>query len=75
MTITLPGQLIRTRRFTLGVPEKFTVTVDGSAVLFLRSRTGDDPVAGLRAVHGDLSGPVLDDQVTAVQEAARRARP
>jgi dipeptidyl-peptidase-4 len=42
-TISLPGQLRRTRRFTLGVPEQFTVARDGAAVLFLRSRAGDDP--------------------------------
>ncbi|MGW3411834.1 prolyl oligopeptidase family serine peptidase [Streptomyces sp. NPDC000888] len=49
-TISLPGQLVRTRRFELGVPERFTVTPDGSAVLFLRSRAGDDPVACLWAL-------------------------
>ncbi|MFD9330937.1 prolyl oligopeptidase family serine peptidase [Streptomyces sp. NPDC060065] len=49
-TISLPGQLVRTRRFELGVPEQFTVTPDGSAVLFLRSRAGDDPVACLWAL-------------------------
>src|SRR5882757_6586484 len=46
-TISLPGQLARTRRFTLGVPEMFTVALDGTAVLFLRGRAGDDPVACL----------------------------
>jgi hypothetical protein len=35
-TISLPGQLVRTRRFALGVPEKLTVALDGAAVLFLR---------------------------------------
>jgi dipeptidyl-peptidase-4 len=43
---SLPGQLVRTRRFTLGVPGQFTVVPDG-AVLFLRSRAGDDPVTCL----------------------------
>lgn len=33
-TISLPGQLVRTRRFTLGIPEQFTVALDGAAVLF-----------------------------------------
>ncbi len=46
-TISLPGQLARTRRFTLGVPGQFTVTADGATVLFLRSRAGDDPVSCL----------------------------
>jgi dipeptidyl-peptidase-4 len=53
MTITLPGQIIRTQRFTLGVPGQFTVALDGSAVLFLRSRAGDDPVACLWALDLD----------------------
>ncbi|HEV2371936.1 MAG TPA: prolyl oligopeptidase family serine peptidase [Streptosporangiaceae bacterium] len=45
--MSLPDQLVRTQRFTSGVPERFTVTSDGAAVLFLRSRGGDDPVACL----------------------------
>ncbi|PYC69793.1 S9 family peptidase [Streptomyces tateyamensis] len=46
-TTDLPQQLARTRRFTLGLPTRFTVTPDGSTVLFLRSRGGADPVACL----------------------------
>jgi len=42
-----PRQLDRTQRFTRGVPDQFTVTADGSAVLFLRSHAGDDPVTCL----------------------------
>jgi dipeptidyl-peptidase-4 len=49
----LPAQLARTRRFTLGVPDRFTVTPDGSAVLFLRGRGGDDPAACLWALDLD----------------------
>jgi dipeptidyl-peptidase-4 len=49
-TRSLPAQLARTRRFTLGVPDHFTVTPDGAAVLFLRSRAGDDPVRCLWAL-------------------------
>jgi len=49
-TISLPGQIIRTRRFTSGVPGQFTVTADGAGVLFLRSRAGDDPVTCLWAL-------------------------
>jgi dipeptidyl-peptidase-4 len=48
--ISLPGQLFRTRRFTSGVPGQFTVAQDGSTVLFLRSRTGADPVTCLWAL-------------------------
>jgi dipeptidyl-peptidase-4 len=51
--ISLPGQLVRTRRFTQGVPEQFTVALDGATVLFLRSRAGDDPVTCLWALDLD----------------------
>jgi dipeptidyl-peptidase 4 len=43
----LPAQLTRTWRFGRGVPGRFTVTRDETAVLFLRSRAGDDPVSCL----------------------------
>jgi dipeptidyl-peptidase-4 len=52
-TTPLPAQLVRTRRFTLGVPGQFTVAPDGAYVLFLRSRAGDDPVACLWALDLD----------------------
>jgi dipeptidyl-peptidase 4 len=45
--ITFPRQYARTQRFSLGVPRSFTVAPDGSRVLFLRSRAGDDPVTCL----------------------------
>ncbi len=44
---SLPAQIARTRRFTLGVPGQFTVPPDGGSVLFLRSRAGHDPVTCL----------------------------
>ena len=50
MRISLPRQLARTERFTLGVPDQFTLTPDGATVLFLRSRAGDDPVSCLWAL-------------------------
>ena len=52
-TTSLPGQLVRTRRFTLGAPGQFTVALDGATVLFLRSRAGNDPLACLWAVDLD----------------------
>jgi dipeptidyl-peptidase-4 len=51
--ISLPEQLARTRRFTLGAPDRFRLT-QGGVVLFLRSRGGEDPVDCLWAL--DLSG-------------------
>ncbi|NUW44505.1 S9 family peptidase [Nonomuraea rhodomycinica] len=47
---SLPRQLARTRRFTLGAPGKVTVSPDGATVVFLRSRAGDDPVSCLWAL-------------------------
>jgi dipeptidyl aminopeptidase/acylaminoacyl peptidase len=44
---SLPRQEARTRRFTLGAPRSFTIAADGSRVLFLRSRAGDDPLTCL----------------------------
>jgi dipeptidyl-peptidase 4 len=51
--LALPSQLMRTRRFTLGVPDRFTVAPDGAVVLFLRSKAGDDPVSCLWAIDLD----------------------
>ncbi|WP_152628296.1 prolyl oligopeptidase family serine peptidase [Streptacidiphilus neutrinimicus] len=39
---SLPRQLARTRRFTLGAPAQLAVTADGATVLFLRGRDGAD---------------------------------
>jgi dipeptidyl-peptidase-4 len=81
--ITFPRQYARTQRFTLGVPRSFTVAPDGSRVLFLRSRAGDDPVTclweldlasgaeRLVADPQDLTGG--EDDVPA-EERARRER-
>ncbi|WP_329070499.1 prolyl oligopeptidase family serine peptidase [Streptomyces sp. NBC_01429] len=38
-----PRQFARTRRFSLGVPQRFTVSPDGERVLFLRSVSGTEP--------------------------------
>jgi dipeptidyl-peptidase-4 len=42
-----PRQFARTRYFSLGVPRSFNVSPDGSRVVFLRSKRGDDPVTCL----------------------------
>ncbi|HEX9823225.1 MAG TPA: DPP IV N-terminal domain-containing protein, partial [Actinomycetota bacterium] len=42
-----PRQAARTRNFSLGVPRSFIVAPDGSRVVFLRTRAGDDPVSCL----------------------------
>jgi dipeptidyl-peptidase 4 len=51
---SFPRRQARTRRFTLGVPRGFSISADGSRVLFLRSRGGTDPVTCLWAL--DLRG-------------------
>ncbi|MGW3287417.1 DPP IV N-terminal domain-containing protein [Streptomyces sp. NPDC001002] len=61
----LPEQLVRTARFTHGVPAHLTVTPDGRTVLFLRSRAGDDPVARLWALDLDSGAErLVADPVT-----------
>src|SRR5260370_14646539 len=52
-TMSLPAQIARTRRFSLGVPGQFTVGPDGAEVLFLRTRAGDDPAGCLWALDLD----------------------
>jgi dipeptidyl-peptidase-4 len=49
-SISLPAQIARTQRFTLGVPAQFSVALAGAAALFLRSRSDNDPVQGLWAL-------------------------
>ncbi|BBG01703.1 MULTISPECIES: S9 family peptidase [Pseudonocardia] len=50
MTDSFPRLHARTRRFSLGVPRGFTVAPDGSRVVFLRSRSGTDPVTCLWSI-------------------------
>ncbi|MEO3975946.1 prolyl oligopeptidase family serine peptidase [Streptomyces sp. CAU 1734] len=52
--LSFPRQHARTRRFTLGAPRSFTVTPDGSRVIFIRTPSGTDPQGGLWTL--DLTG-------------------
>ncbi|MEU6999470.1 prolyl oligopeptidase family serine peptidase [Nonomuraea sp. NPDC046570] len=47
MSESFPRLHARTRRFTLGVPRGFTIAPDGDRVVFLRTRSGTDPVTCL----------------------------
>ncbi|WP_305789738.1 S9 family peptidase [Symbioplanes lichenis] len=47
MTDSYPALLARTQGFSLGRPRRFTVSPDGTRVLFLRSGGGQDPVQDL----------------------------
>ena len=50
-------QLVRTQRFTLGVPREVTISADGERVLFLRTRGGEDPVTCLWELDLGTGGP------------------
>lgn len=52
--LSFPRQYARTQRFTLGAPRAFTVSPDGSRVVFLRSASGTDRVGRLWVL--DLDG-------------------
>ncbi|HZD78624.1 MAG TPA: prolyl oligopeptidase family serine peptidase [Actinomycetota bacterium] len=80
-----PAQAARTRGFTLGAPRDFTVSPDGSRVVFLRSKAGDDPITGLwvldtqdgteRCVFDPReNGPAEDETELSQAERARRER-
>jgi dipeptidyl-peptidase 4 len=43
VTDTFPRQLARTQRFSLGEPRSLQLSADGQRLVFVRSRTGDDP--------------------------------
>ena len=47
MTDTFPRQHARTQRLSLGEPRTFTISPDGSHVMFARSAAGSDPVNAL----------------------------
>ncbi|MEW9529179.1 DPP IV N-terminal domain-containing protein [Microbispora sp. NPDC049125] len=47
MTESFPRLHARTRRFTLGVPRAFTISPEGDRAIFLRTRSGTDPVTCL----------------------------
>ena len=44
---TFPTQLARTRGFSLGVPRSFVVSPAGERVVYIRTKSGDDPVSCL----------------------------
>jgi dipeptidyl-peptidase 4 len=48
--LAFPRQRARTRSGTLGIARTFTVSPDGSRVVFLRTKAGDDPVTCLWVV-------------------------
>ena len=84
MSISYPRQSARTRRFTLGVPRAFQIAPDGTRVIFLRTRAGDDPVTCLwtldtgtgeeRVVADPAALDVPGEENLPAEERARRER-
>jgi len=83
MTESFPRQQARTRRFTLGVPRAFQVSPDGQRILFLRSKTGGDPVtclwelslaSGEERLVADPRALGADEENLPPEERARRER-
>jgi dipeptidyl-peptidase 4 len=54
--LSFPRQHARTLRFTLGAPRAFTVSPDGSRVVFLRSASGTDRAQQLWVLDLDTDG-------------------
>jgi dipeptidyl-peptidase-4 len=83
MTESFPRQQARTRGFRLGVPRAFQVSLDGSRVIFLRSKAGDDPVTclweadtatGAERLVADPRALGADEENLPPEERARRER-
>ncbi|MFF3287848.1 prolyl oligopeptidase family serine peptidase [Streptomyces sp. NPDC003023] len=85
--LSFPRQSARTQRFTLGAPRAFTVSPDGSRVVFLRSASGTDRsgllwVLDLEGQGGPLERPAADPRELlggsaerlSAEERARRER-
>ncbi|MFF3324682.1 prolyl oligopeptidase family serine peptidase [Streptomyces sp. NPDC002889] len=86
--LSFPRQYARTQRFTLGAPRAFTVSPDGSRVVFLRSASGTDRSGRLWVLDLDGDGGPPHERVAAdpqellggtaeklsAQERARRER-
>ena len=80
---SFPRQQARTRRFTLGAPRSFSVSPDDARVVFLRSRSGDDPVnclwvldvaTGAERIVADPVALGADEGDLPDEERARRER-
>ncbi|MEV4437999.1 alpha/beta fold hydrolase [Streptomyces sp. NPDC049577] len=82
--LSFPRQYARTQRFSLGAPRAFTVSPDGSRVVFLRSRGGTDRTGVLWVLDLDSGReyPAADpavllggaDEELSAEERARRER-
>ncbi|HEY7762618.1 MAG TPA: DPP IV N-terminal domain-containing protein, partial [Actinomycetota bacterium] len=75
-----PRQAARTRNFNLGLPRAFRIADDGSRVAFVRTRSGDDTVAGLwvldvaEGAEREVFHPSSTDERVTREELDRRER-
>jgi dipeptidyl-peptidase 4 len=80
MTESFPRQFARTRGFNLGLPRGFRIADDGSRVSFLRTRSGDDTVAGLWVLdvatgeEREVYHPAAAEELVTQEELDRRER-
>ncbi|MFY8239118.1 MAG: S9 family peptidase, partial [Ilumatobacteraceae bacterium] len=83
MSDTFPRQYARTQRLTLGEPRTFTISPDGSRVVFTRSHSGSDSVNTLwvldvsTGVEREILNPQslgTDDVALTPEEMRRRER-
>ena len=82
--LAFPRQAARTQGFSLGTPRDITVSPDGTRVVFLRSKAGDDPVTCVwmfdvmtgveRCVFDPREHGAGDGAVLTAAERARRER-
>ncbi|WP_327325877.1 prolyl oligopeptidase family serine peptidase [Streptomyces sp. NBC_01210] len=63
--LSFPRQYARTQRFTLGAPRAFTVSPDGSRVVFLRSASGTDRAGRLWVLDLDPDGRQAQERLAA----------
>jgi dipeptidyl-peptidase-4 len=83
VTDDFPLLSARTRRFSLGVPRDLGISPDGACIVFLRSRSGTDPVTCLWAIDVasgqerllvDPATLGVDEDDVPAEERARRER-
>ena len=81
MSDSFPRQYARTQRLSLGEPRSFTVSPDGSHVVFIRSHSGSDAVNTLwrldtttGAEHELLDPRTLSTDLSSLSDAERKQR-
>lgn len=73
--LSFPRQYARTQRFTLGAPRAFTVSPDGSRVVFLRSASGTDRTNRLWVLDLDDRSGTARERIAADPEALMAGTP